>query len=142
MIQTEQSDIAYDKPMIWTNVIMASMSDPHPMKGMFNSAIATQQMYGEFVITQTLNKDGHSIEGFRVDALACQEGEGVFHIQNSDKTGHEGVLPRVSQWAPTLQMAVDVLNQQCNIMNARTGLSEAVISRAIHKATCNLVFGR
>jgi hypothetical protein len=135
MIQTEQSDIAYDKPMIWVNLVMASMNDPHPMKGMFNSAIATQQMYGEWLITE-------DDEGVRVDALACQAGEGVFHIQNSDKTGHVGVLPRVSQWAPTLQMAVDVLNGQCNIMNARTGLSEEVIKDAIHKATCNLVFGR
>lgn len=129
------TDIQYGEPMIWVNLVMASMDDPHPMKGMFNSAEATQQMYGEWVITQ-------ENEGFRVDAVACQPNGGCFHQQNSDKTGHDGVLPRVSQWAPTLQMAVDVLNGQCNIMNARTGLSEEVIKDAIHKATCNLVFGR
>ena len=135
MLQTEQAQIAYDKPMIWANLIMASMDDPHPMKGMFNSAIATQQMYGEWLITE-------DSEGVRVDAMACQQGEGVFHIQNSDKNGHEGTLPRISQWASTLQEAVTELNRHCEVMNEQTGLDDDVIKTAIHEASCNLMFNR
>lgn len=131
------TDIQYGQPMIWVNLIMASMDDPHPMKGMFNTAVATQQLYGSMVITK--HADG---EGFRVDAVACQANGGCFHQQNSDKTGHDGVLPRVSQWAPTLQEAVELLNAHCECMNNQTGLSEEVIKDAIHKATCNLIFGR
>lgn len=130
-----KSDIKHGKPMIWANLIMASVSDPHPMKGMFQTAEATQHMYGEWLITE-------EHDGYRVDALACQEGEGVFHIQNSPKNGHEGVTPRISQWAETLQEAVTKLNEHCLVMNNQTGLDDETIKTAVHKATCKLVFGR
>ena len=135
MLQTGQSRIQFEKPMIWANLIMASMDDPHPMKGMFNSALATQQMYGEWLITE-------EHDGYRVDAMACQQGEGVFHIQNSDKNGHEGTLPRISQWASTLQEAVTELNRHCDIMNEQTGYDAEEIKTAIHEASCNLMFNR
>ena len=128
-------ELIIGQPMLWANVIMATMDDPHPAKGFFNTALATQQMFGDMLIT-------HEHEGVRVDAVACQVGGEYFHLQHSDKTGHEGVLPRISHHADTLEEAVAGLNKHCKIMNDATGLDDEVISETIRKATINLMFGR
>ena len=104
--------IQFGQPMIWANLIMADDNDPHPLKGMFLPN-GTVTMWGKHLITY--NPDG----SVRVDAVACQEDVKGVLFQNSDKTGHEGVLPRISQWGDTLKEAVTKLNEHCGVMNSK-----------------------